>query len=72
MGFFDILKTVGKGTLAVLESTADKASELKLKAEEIQQKEMVHKNEKELKEYATRSGARAYAARLELKNRGLL
>ena len=72
MGFFDILKTVGKGTLAILESTADKASELKLRAKEIQQKEMVHKNENELKKYAIGSGARAYAARLELKERGLL
>lgn len=72
MGFFDIAKKVAKGAVDIAGSMADKAAETKLKAEAMQQEIMVSKSDRELKDYATGSGVKAYAARLELKDRGLV
>ncbi|MFK5976533.1 MAG: hypothetical protein QM493_08505 [Sulfurovum sp.] len=72
MGFFDTLTKVAKGAANVAGSMADKSAEIKIKAKKMQEEEMVNKSENELKKYATGSGVRAYAARLELRDRGLV
>ncbi len=72
MGLFDTLTKVAKGATNIAGSMADKAAEIRIKAKKMQEEEMVNKSESELKKYATSSGVRAYAARLELKDRGLV
>ena len=73
MGFFDIAKKVAKGAVDVAGAVADKAAETKLKAEKMQQDTMIHKSDSELKDIASSSSSvKGYAARLELKDRGLL
>ena len=73
MGFFDITKKIAKGAIDALGVVADKATETKLKAEKMQQDTMIYKNDNELKEIASSSSSvKGYAARLELKDRGLL
>jgi len=72
MGFWNTLSKIGKGTLNLVEGMADKAAEMKIKAQVIQAETMVHKSDNELKKIATSSNVKGYAARLELKDRGLL
>jgi len=73
MALWDTIVKIGKGAFSLVEGMADKASEMKIKAQVMQEEEMVDKSNKELKKIASSSsGVRGYAARLELKARGLL
>ena len=71
MGFFDIAKKVAKGAVDVAGAVADKAAEMKAKAEKRQQEVMVHKSDSELKKIASDGGINGMAARMELKDRRL-
>ncbi len=73
MGFWNTIGKIGKGALNLLEGMADKAAEMKIKAQVMQEEVMVHKSNGELKKIASSSSdIKGYAARLELKDRGLL
>jgi hypothetical protein len=71
MGFFDIAKKVAKGAVDVAGVVADKAAEMKAKAERRQQEVMVNKSDSELKRITSKGGIDGMAARMELKDRGL-
>jgi len=76
MDFFDVVKSVAKGVSKVGGAVLDKATEIKERAEKIQNEVMVYKSDAELEgivsEKIKASTIDRVAARMELKKRGIL